>query len=83
MIKDLFKTCEMIKDLDFCDQNSFPLLFQFKQENDQAERVLMHEVTDEFNKGKINPKFYEGVEKIHRQVANKRRLAQRNANAKS
>jgi lipopolysaccharide biosynthesis protein len=47
-IKDLFRTTDMVKELDFCDQDSFPLLYAFKVENDTAERVLMHEVTDDY-----------------------------------
>ena len=47
-IKDLFSTTNMVRDLDFCNQDSFPLLYQFKVENNAAERDLMHEVAYEY-----------------------------------
>jgi hypothetical protein len=71
----------MVKDLDFCDENSFPLLFQFKLENDRAEKVLMHEVASEYTGAKVNPKVYQEAEKMNRQVAYKRRRMHKLANA--
>lgn len=44
----MLKTVDMIKELDFCDENSFPLLYSFKKENDAAQLNLMHEVADDY-----------------------------------
>jgi hypothetical protein len=52
------RTEDMIKDLDFCDQRTFPLLYAFKQENLEAQQELGHEVAAEFLAGKGNLKLY-------------------------
>lgn len=56
----------MIKDLDFCDQRTFPLLYAFKQENDAAQLELGHEVAADFIKSKGNLKLFEESEKMNR-----------------
>lgn len=72
VLADFFKTEDMVKELDFCDQRSFPLLYAFKCENEAAQAALQHEVAAEFRANKGNVKVYEQAEKMNRQVAQKR-----------
>lgn len=56
----------MVRELDFCDQNSFPLLYQFKVENEEAQQILVSEVVEAFNKNKGDPKVHQEAEKMNR-----------------
>ena len=49
-LADFFKTEEIIRELEFCDQDSFPLLYQFKNENNAAQEVLCHEAAEDYLK---------------------------------
>lgn len=62
-----------MRDLEFCDEAAFPLLFQFKIENEHSEQVLIHESVQEYNKVKINPQIHVENEKMNRAAAKERR----------
>ena len=63
----------MIKELEFCDTDTFPLLYAFKKENLSAQEELCQEAEADFNKFRGDPEVYKIAEQMSRDMANKRR----------
>ncbi len=55
---DFRKSYEIMKELEFCDQKLFPLLYAFKQEDQNSLLALGYEVAEEFQKDKGNVKMF-------------------------
>ena len=66
-------TQDIIKDLEFCDADTFPLLYAFKKENLNAQDDLCQEAEADFKKQRGDPQVYKIAEQMNRDVANKRR----------
>ncbi len=48
MLKELFKTQQMVREFDICDQKTLPMLYAFKVENENAQAALAQEVAENF-----------------------------------
>ncbi len=74
---EIKSTQDIIKELEFCDADTFPLLYAFKKENLNAQNDLCLEAEADFKKQRGDPEVYKIAEQMNRDVANKRRRQQR------
>lgn len=52
---EFLTTFNIVRELDFCDPHTFPLLFAFKLEDIQENNRLCDEVIKDFKTGKADP----------------------------
>ena len=63
---------QIIKELEFCDENSFSLIFTFRKLDLDDAEAMCREVADEFAAVKGDPELFKEAEKIAKEVATRR-----------
>ena len=63
----------MIRDLDSCKPEAFPLLYAFKGDDIETQNVMRQEQTNEFKSGKNDPSKTAKSEKYGKQMQARRR----------
>ena len=71
--QEFLSTFNVVKELDFCTPQAFPLLFAFKIADMKAQSALSEEVAVEFKTGKNDPSIVVAQEKMARGLALKKR----------
>jgi len=70
---EFINTYEIVKDLEFCEPQAFPLLFAYKMKTVLEQNAESEEIIADFRTGKSDPSTLVWQEKLRRQLETKKR----------